>query len=446
MKFHGPRDPKLAHCSFWVSEKKSFCLPNRLRGFLFGALLFVVGLSLAAPGAIAQANLTFNPARVNFGNVAVDGSATIAVTLTNSGKSAALLYGEGLFATQFAIVGLKTPLTLAPARSVTLNVAFKPMFVGPATGSLNIFSNAANSHAVLSVSGTGVNAGLSANPASASFGSVPVGVSNSQTIRLANIGSASAVISAATVSAGAGFTISGLTLPLTLLAGKTATFNVAFSPKSGGAVTGFILIASTFSTVKVAVSGTGVMGTRSISASVGSWNFGNVNVGSSGSGSVLLTNTGNSSVTISGLTFSGAGVSASGVANGTILNPGQTATVSMKFAPLKAGSVTGSISLTSNAANSPTKIAVSGTGVASTGHSVKLGWVASTTSGVVGYNAYRSTVSGGPYTKLNSAAISALQYTDTSVQAGLEYFYVVTAVGSGGVEGSYSTQIAATIP
>jgi hypothetical protein len=446
MKCQGPRDPKLAQRAYLVSKKKSYRFPSRLGGFLFAALLVVVGLSLGASGAIAQANLTFSPAKVNFGNVAVDGSATIVVTLTNSGKSAALLYGEGLFASQFAVVGLKTPITLAPAKSITLSVEFKPMFVGPATGSLNVFSNASDRHAVLSVSGTGVNAGLSANPASASFGSVPVGISNSQTIQLANIGSASAVISAATVSAGAGFTISGLTVPLTLSAGKTATFNVVFSPKTDGTVGGFISIASTLSTVKVAVSGTGVTGTRSISASVASWNFGNVNVGSSGSGSVLLTNTGNSSVTISGLAFSGAGVSASGVANGTILNSGQTATLTMKFAPLAAGSVTGSVSVTSNATVSPTKIAVSGTGVASAGHSVKLGWAASTTSGVIGYNVYRSTVSGGPYTKLNSAPISALQYTDTSVQAGLEYFYVLTSVESSGLEGSYSSQIAASIP
>ena len=78
-------------------------------------------------------------------------------------------------------------------------------------------------------------------------------------------------------------------------------------------------------------------------------------------------------------------------------------------------------------------------------HWVALSWTAST-SPVVGYNAYRSTTSGGPYTKLNSSLISGTTYSDQTVQHGTTYYYVTTAVNSQGVESVYSNQAVATVP
>jgi len=195
----------------------------------------------------------------------------------------------------------------------------------------------------------------------------------------------------------------------------------------------------------VPVSGTGISASRVISSSSSSESFGNVTVGSSASATVNLTNTGNASVTISSLTVSGAGVSASGVASVT-LNPGQSAPLTVKFAPTKAGSVTGSVAVLSNASDSPLAIAVSGSGVTAAAHSVALSWAASGSSGVVGYDVYRSTVSGGPYTRLDSAPVNALDYTDSTVQSGTQYFYVLTSVTSGGVQSGYSSQIAVSVP
>ena len=75
-----------------------------------------------------------------------------------------------------------------------------------------------------------------------------------------------------------------------------------------------------------------------------------------------------------------------------------------------------------------------------------LSWTASTST-VVGYNIYRGTVSGGPYTvKLNATPVSGTSYTDTAVVAGQAYYYVVTAVDSSGVESVYSNQASATVP
>jgi len=78
--------------------------------------------------------------------------------------------------------------------------------------------------------------------------------------------------------------------------------------------------------------------------------------------------------------------------------------------------------------------------------SVSLSWSASGSPGVIGYNLYRSTTSGGPYTKINSSLITVTNYIDLAVQSGHTYYYVSTAVNNQGQESSYSNQASARVP
>lgn len=108
--------------------------------------------------------------------------------------------------------------------------------------------------------------------------------------------------------------------------------------------------------------------------------------------------------------------------------------------------VSGSVSIASNATNSPSTITVSGTGVSVTPHSVALSWTASTST-VSGYNVYRGTTSNGPYsTKLNPSPVTTVGYTDSTVADATTYYYVVTAVDSSDVESVDSNQATAVIP
>jgi hypothetical protein len=77
---------------------------------------------------------------------------------------------------------------------------------------------------------------------------------------------------------------------------------------------------------------------------------------------------------------------------------------------------------------------------------VILSWTASTSPGIAGYNAYRSTTSGGPYAKLNSSLIPTTAYNDLAVQNGYTYYYVTTAVDNQGMESGYSNESSATVP
>ncbi|HXH47937.1 MAG TPA: IPT/TIG domain-containing protein, partial [Terriglobia bacterium] len=78
-------------------------------------------------------------------------------------------------------------------------------------------------------------------------------------------------------------------------------------------------------------------------------------------------------------------------------------------------------------------------------HTVGLSWTGSS-SPAYGYNIYRSSTSGGPYTRLNSNLLSGTSFSDNNVQAGQTYFYVTTAVNNSNMESSYSNQAQAVIP
>jgi hypothetical protein len=225
---------------------------------------------------------------------------------------------------------------------------------------------------------------------------------------------------------------SSYTTPAEVTSDNNAQFAVHVTNSMGNAT-------STSATLTVTT------GTLLLNSSASSLAFGNVNVSSSATKSVTLTNAGNSDVTVSGVSVSGPGFNASGVSGGLILTPGQTAALTATFTPSAAGSMTGNVAVASNATNSPDAIALSGTGVAMVSHSAFLSWTASTST-VVGYNVYSSTTSGGPYTPLTSSPSVGTSYTDSTVQAGLTYYYVVTAVASGNVESVFSNEISGIIP
>jgi hypothetical protein len=93
-----------------------------------------------------------------------------------------------------------------------------------------------------------------------------------------------------------------------------------------------------------------------------------------------------------------------------------------------------------------TNAALGGTCVTGNPHTVALTWVPSVSANVVGYNVYRGSMSGGPYTKVNAAVITAASYTDSTVPSGQTFYYVATAVDSSGDESIYSNEAQAVVP
>jgi hypothetical protein len=180
-----------------------------------------------------------------------------------------------------------------------------------------------------------------------------------------------------------------------------------------------------------------------LTPSASSLSFGNVIVTNNSSLSVSFTNSGSVNITVTTVTISGGGFTASGISNGQIITPGQVVTLNVTFAPAATGSLAGSVTIASNASNSPVTVGLSGSGVLA--HTATLNWTASTST-VIGYNVYRGTVAGGPYTLVNSSIVGGTQYVDSTVLAGQTYYYVATAVASGNVESTYSNQVVGSVP
>lgn len=173
--------------------------------------------------------------------------------------------------------------------------------------------------------------------------------------------------------------------------------------------------------------------------------FRNVNVGSTASLTGTLSAT-NADVVVSSASWSGSGYAVSGITFPATITAGKAVNYTVTFAPPGAGVSSGSISFLSDASNSPTKQALSGEGTSSAPvHSVALSWNPSTST-VIGYNLYRGTQSGGPYSKLNTSLLAVTSYTDLNVQSGSIYYYVSTAVDSSNLESAYSNEASTAIP
>lgn len=283
------------------------------------------------------------------------------------------------------------------------------------------------------------------SPAPLDFGTVPVGVQKTGSVTVSNKNGSTATISQISVQ-GAGFSVvSAPPMPLVLSAGQSSTVTVGFDPISAGPASGSVSVflnGTTSSTTTEALAGTG-LASGQLGVSPATMAFGTVVLGSSQTQTGSLT-AGSSGITVSSASWNGTGFSLSGVTFPLTVPAGQSVPFTVTFAPQIAGSSTGSISFLSNASNSPGTEALSGSGL-QPAHSVALAWNASS-SAVVGYNIYRGGQTGGPYTRLNASVQPGLTYSDTAVQAGVTYFYVVTAVDGNSVESTFSNESAALIP
>jgi hypothetical protein len=234
---------------------------------------------------------------------------------------------------------------------------------------------------------------------------------------------------------------------MSIAPGGSSTITLGFTPASASSFYANLSLVnnSPTSPLVVPLSGTSVASVLKLSASPTSLNFGSLATGTNSTQSITLTNSGNSSISISNVAVSGTGFSHTSIALPVTLTAGQSTSFGVEFAPASAGSLTGTATVTSTASNSPLSIALTGTGAAATSYSVALNWAPGTTS-ITGYNIYRGSASGGPYSKLNPSLLTSTSYSDTSVTAGQTYYYVATEENSAGQESSYSNQVTLSIP
>ena len=282
---------------------------------------------------------------------------------------------------------------------------------------------------------------LSLSNSTLSFGSVTVGKKQSVTETVTNSGGSGLTISLIQIT-GAEFTMSGITAPMTLDAGQTASLSVSFSPTTSGSASGSILIASSGdnSPVTVPLSGTGTaVAVGQLTVNPTTLSLGSVLVGNSGSNTGTLSASG-ADVTVTAASINNSIFSLSGLSLPATISAGKSASFTVTFTPQSTGAASGTVTFTSNAQTTSTKQSLTGTGTAAATHSVNLSWNASTSSDVSGYNIYRAVYQSGcgSYAKLNAVLNTGTLYTDATVANGTSYCYAATAVNTSSQESGYS--------
>ena len=158
----------------------------------------------------------------------------------------------------------------------------------------------------------------------------------------------------------------------TVIPGKTCTISVGFKPTASGARSATLAIASNGGNQTVTLSGTGSGSpTVSLDAPVGGLTYPDTTVGAPPSDAtnmptVTLTNTGAGALNISAITVSNDFVrdSAGTCLPNTAIAAGQKCTLVVKFSPTAAGARSGGLTITHNAAGSPSTIVLKGNGLA----------------------------------------------------------------------------------
>jgi len=412
-------------------------------------------ISLSGSG-VAAPIASLSPSNLTFASQALGtSSGAKAVMLMNSG-------GTALSISSIALTGANPSdfaqtntcgSSVAAGGNCTISVTFTPTACGTRTATVTVTDNATGSPQSVSLSGTGGNTGAAASlsPISLTFSSQTVGTSSAaQTITLNNTGSASLSISsiALTGTNPSDFTQTN-TCGSSVAAGGNCTISVTFTPAVTGTLTAAVTLSDNAagSPQSVSLSGTGGNTGAVASLSPSSLNFGNEPVDTATSSqTVTLTNTGGAALNITSIAFTGADPTDFTETNtcGSSVAAGGTCTIAILFTPPADGARAASLSITDNASGSPQSAALSGTGT----DDVILAWTASATPGVVGYNVYRGTTSGGESpTPINSAAINGATYVDVNVTAGVTYYYMVTAIASDDVtQSADSIEASATVP
>lgn len=305
-------------------------------------------------GTGTQAILAAAPAALNFSSVTV-GSASAAqgLTLSNTGNissgiSAASVTGP------FSIVSTSCGGALAAGTSCAYTVAFSPVAMGNATGSLSIPTDVGVQ--VVALAGAGQQTSATLNPAALAFGSQAVSTSSAaQPATMTNTGNTPLGIAGVTTT---GQFTATHNCPATLAAGASCTANVEFASTSMGAQAGTLSVATSAGSYTTNLSGTGLLAV--VAATPSTVAFGDQAVGSaSASQTVTLSNTGNTAASVSAAHATGP--FAFTTTCGAALAANSNCTYSVTFNPTAMNGASGTLTLQTSAGTA--SIALSGNGL-----------------------------------------------------------------------------------
>ena len=201
------------------------------------------------------AQVLLAPTAVNFASQPIGSSSTQTIRVTNSGTAALLTSSIGVSNNGDFAATSNCPASLAPNASCTVSVTFSPSALGNRAATLNIATNTAPQIVPLAGSGTGLAQVLLA-PTAVNFASQPIGSSSTQTIRVANSGTAALLISSIGVSNNGDFAATS-NCPASLAPNASCTVSITFSPPALGNRAATLNIATNTAPQTVPLAGSG---------------------------------------------------------------------------------------------------------------------------------------------------------------------------------------------
>ncbi|GMQ81594.1 MAG: hypothetical protein BMS9Abin05_1026 [Rhodothermia bacterium] len=326
---------------------------------------------------IGLPDISVNRTTVAFGNVPVEATTVQEVIVTNLGL-ADLIVSTASFtgpnADQFGVQNNNLPVTLAPQERDTVRVAFAPTSTGNKSAFLNLTSNDPDeSPTQILLSGQGVRSDISADMTSYDFGDVAVGINESVTFTITNLGSGNLVIFGSQIQGNDidQFLITGGAGGATITPGNSRLVTVRFTPISLGDKSAVLSIDSDDPDENpfiIPLSGTGI-GLPDILVNRTTVAFGNVPVEATAVQEVIVTNLGLADLIVSTANFTGPNADQFGVQSNNLpftLAPQERDTVRVAFTPTSTGNKSAFLNLSNNDPDeSPTQILLSGQGVRS---------------------------------------------------------------------------------
>ena len=318
---------------------------------------------------------------LDFGSVAINGSSTLPVTVTNAGNTAMPFYGISITA-PFSDTN-NCPSLILPGASCTANISFNPVSAGYFSTTSAVSVTAAYSTSpYITLTGTGTGVGAPAFTASSpaiNFPPTSVGATSLPTtdtqIALENTGTAPITINSFTITGNTGdfsiYTNSCGTPPAQVAPQSSCNVYLQFTPTTAGARAATLSIASSFSTTPLTVSltGTGLAATPALVFSETKFTFPDTPIGSISSTDqpIQVNNVGNTPVTFYRvyddhgdfhITSDGCG--------GVVLAASSYCNVYVEFAPTQLGSRTGTLTFVDSVTGSPQTVQLLGNGLTDT--------------------------------------------------------------------------------
>lgn len=365
------------------------------------------------------------PSSLTFANAPVGGASNgEAIALNNPGSAPLKISSISISGDYVAGPDGTTQCvtTLAPGAACLISVEFRPTAAGQRTGAVTFTDNAAPGSQSVRLTGVALASAVSLSATSLSFSSQQNAGTKSapETVTLTNTGDAPLEITSIEVEGDFSQTN---TCGNSVAAGAQCSINVVFAPTAGGSRAGTLTINDNAGggaqVVELSGNGTG----PAVTLSAASLNFGSELASASSAGqAVTLANTGSEPLRIANITTTGDFTETNSC--GASVAAGATCTITITFAPTAAGSMTGSLTISDSAFESPQSITLAGAGqdfsiAPSSGSpmaaSVSPGGTVSYTLGVVALGGLNQTV-GFSCTQAPPEASCAV--SPTSVQPG----------------------------